>query len=668
MECESDINIIKTMSISNNAWKKMKLLLVYVMVGIFANAEIGYAGPVEDLVALLPEDTEHFVLEDLELEEQDLFLTATYIYKPEGAEVYKYVGYGATEKVSDKAHLDEEMVNIAYGVNYEPLRSTDVNINNIMSYFGDELYNETGYLQWQLEHSTLAEDSPEMQLFPLEENGYRMIFYRWTGPKQINARYEHDNFDVEPRITLKQGERARQYARYMDCRTQDQKVLDLGGADFRVEHDDRRSTVRNFGDDLYIKLSQGFDEEDEAAYREEQLEQFSALFNFDEIQSRKYRNIDEPGDGIAFQKLREDDFREHFPEQTGDFRLQELHSYEDAMHLRATYVYEPEDYEVRTHLTYGDYSFRLDSGRSSRPANRFNAGEELGCLSERLDMEIQAIIEIIDDLPQLDEATLTRWEMKNIDLTVLNPWTEHIPVDHGDYTIRSLDLDDEAYHLIAEYDHPEQPVTLSVRYGDEAAEQYNRYRLLGHEEDHYPFEVGGASFDGIQAGNHFLAYSWQDFLLIEAGMDDPEDPEDTDAHVANLQDFISGIDVSTLMAWEPSDDYEMVFDGTLDDGAIHCLEPECLDEHLPECEPAGFGGIVARRLGVEYRIEEADGDRCRMSMTFLANPNRDLVDEPLYFYIDRDGSFTTEGQSLIDECMEGESDDCHGPIFDAMEN
>ena len=668
METKPGMNVMDAMFVKKSAWKKLTILIVCLMVGISAHAGISYADNAEDLVDLLPEDTEHFVLEDIELDEEELFLTATYVYKPEGAEVYKYVGYSALDKVRDKAHLSEEMINIAYGINFEPLRDTDVDINNIMSYFGDELYNEIGYLQWQMEHGTLAEESPEIEMFPLEKEAFHMISYDWVGPKEFNVRYEYADTDAEFSIQVKQGERARQFNSYTMCNVDDHEERTMGGVDFYVEHDDRRSTARYFGDDLNIEVSRFFDEEDEIAYREEQFEHFFSIFDSDELRTRDYRQVEEPIDGIAFKRINEDDFREYFPEQTGDFRLQELHSYEDAMHLRATYVYEPEDYEVHIHYTYGDYSYRLDSGRSSRTADRFRSGQELGCLSSRLDLEIPEFNEIMSDLPRLDEATLTRWEMENIDLTDLNPWADQIPVDHGDYSIQSLELDDDAYHLIAGYDHPEQPVTLSVSYGDEAAEQYNRYQVLSYEEEHYPFEAGGLTFNGIQAGNHFLAYSWQDFMMIEAGMEEPDDPEDTDTHVASLQDFISGFDVNTLVAWEPPDDYEMAFDGTLDDGAVHCLEPECLDDLLPECEPAGFGGIVARGMGVKYRIEEADGDRCRMSMTFLANPNRDLVDEPLYFYIDRDGSFTEEGMDRVDECLDGESDDCHGPIFDAMED
>lgn len=365
-----------------------------------------------------------------------------------------------------------------------------------------------------------------------------------------------------------------------------------------------------------------------------------------------------------------DEFAEFFPEETGPLRLQDVVSYEDAMHVRADYLYEPEDHEISIHMAYGDFSERLQV-RGQLPGLRvgnFEFAGEYRCLREEVgDDTFQEVAESLV-LPQ--EAEITRWEMENIDMTGMNPLAGLFPVDFDDYSITSFDPDPEDLQVVAAYEHigDGDPVTLSVRYGDDAARQYNRYQLASTQEERHRFETGGITYNAVEAGDDFLVFTYQDHLLIEAGIEEPANLEDINAQTGYISEFLSAFDTDGLLAWQAPDDYEMEFDGTLEDGAVHCLDPGCIDEHLAECEPAGFGGRLGRGLGIMYRIEEADGDQCRMSMTYITNRRNDeLEDEPMYFYINRNGSFAEEGLDLVEQCLEGASDECHGPLLDLME-
>jgi hypothetical protein len=96
---------------------------------------------------------------------------------------------------------------------------------------------------------------------------------------------------------------------------------------------------------------------------------------------------------------------------------------------------------------------------------------------------------------------------------------------------------------------------------------------------------------------------------------------------------------SNLRIRKPRENFDKAFDDTMDDGTKICLSPKCMDEYLSKFKQDVFVGRLNRSLGVMYKIEGSQGNRCRISITYTANPNDEWENKPLYFYVESGEGF-----------------------------
>ena len=664
------------MDISGCELSKRSLALGFICTAILLSANVSQANPADDFRDILVEETDYLTLEEVKFDEDDMFLQAVYNYEPLDAEVIKYLQYGDRDRVTEKISSARNTYEITHSTDRSEIRDhLDREESREISYRFRELENRAGMIEWQVEHSTLAEDYKAIELFPTQPDGFEIRTFNHENPKELRANYNIEGTDETIRLELQHGEAARQSYVEDRCGFDEMDEQEMGGATFYTSSGMRSVTARNFDENVYLTFSHRFsdtveDDDDEINRMWQKLSELTDQLDLERIQNYEFPVVKEPGNGLEMMELDVEEFAEFFPEYDGDLQLQEVVSYDDAMHLRADYLYEPADYEISKHLAFGDFGERITTvspGINRGIGNFFVAAVEYGCLQD--EMGDDAFSDFRDDLQSLDDEEIMMWELENVDMTDMNPLTELFPIDFGEYKIVSFDPETEDMEVAAGYEHTEEghQVGISLRYGDDAAQQYNRYQLMSTQEDRFEFEFQGMRFNAVEVQNNFIGFSYQDDMLIELALRDPDDFEDSDARISKVTGFLEQFDTDALLAWNPPDDYEMEFDGTFDDGAVHCLDPECMDDHLAQCEEAGFGGNLGMGMAVKYRIEEADGDQCRMSMTYLANRSNDeLEDEPMYFYLDRDGSFVDQGLDRVEECIEGESEDCYGPMLDIM--
>lgn len=245
--------------------------------------------------------------------------------------------------------------------------------------------------------------------------------------------------------------------------------------------------------------------------------------------------------------------------------------------------------------------------------------------------------------------------------------SDYISEEIGDFSGSSMNIDDEAMMARGQYTHPEfeDAIMLAVGYGDRAAEQYQGFQMMLFEGDPESIEADGLTFDFVEMQGNFMTFEYLDGMLISAAIQNPE--EDQESAKEMLTAFYEALEPGRFANFVPPEDQEMEFTGEVN-GATHCLDVDCFDEHIAQCEPAMFGGNLHRRLGVVYTVEEEAGnDRCRLSLKYTANPNSDWVDKPLYFNMARGDSFLDYGMDIVDECMGGSGEyGCDGPLLDEL--
>ncbi len=661
------------MDISGCELSVRSLALSFFCSALFLSGTATLANPADDFRNLLVEETDYLTLEEVKFDEDDMFLQAFYNYEPLDVEVILYLQYGDRNRIREKVSGFRDTYDITHSTDQSEVSDQlDRDELREISYRFRELRNQAGMIEWQIEHSTLAEDYEAIELFPTHPNGFEIQNFNHEDPKELRVNYNIEGTDETLRLELNHGEAARQNYVEDRCGFDEMDETEFGGIPFYTSSGQRSVTARNYNENVYLTFSHRFDgsaQEDNINRMWQKLSDLTDQLDLERIQSYEYPVVKEPGDGLEMIELDADEFAEFFPEYDGDLQLQQVVSYDDAMHLRADYLYEPADHQISKHMAFGDFSKRITStsqGIDRNIGNFFEAAVEYGCLQDEIGDDF---FQFREDLESPDDEKVMMWELENVDMSGMNPLTDLFPMDFGDYSITSFDPDSEDLQVSAGYEDTggQNQVGISLRYGDDAAQQYNRYQLMSTQEERYEFESEGMRFNAVEARNNFMSFTYQDHMLIEVGLRDPDDLEDTDAQISKVSAVLEEFDTDALLAWNPPDDYEMEFDGTFDDGAVHCLDPECIDDHLAECEEAGFGGNLGRGMAIKYRIEEADGDQCRMSMTYLSNrANDELEDEPMYFYIDRDGSFAEQGLDLVEECIEGESEDCYGPMFEVM--
>ena len=353
------------------------------------------------------------------------------------------------------------------------------------------------------------------------------------------------------------------------------------------------------------------------------------------------------------------------PEPEAPLTIRDVISYEDAMHLRVDYYHEPDDFEFSIHYGYRDYNDRIDTGLSTRVPRPFRAGVEVCVFQDGSHFDYVRMT----NAPS--EKDIIHWEFNNMDLTPMNPLAGFFSTEFGNYSMVSYSSDTDDLRFTGEYEDQEtgQTAAVSARYGTSAAEQYNRYHVFGFEEEKESFEADGLTFHAIEIQGNVMAYSYFDDLLIEIGLEDLEDPENIAGFTEQLANMLQEFGTEQFITWQVPEEFREDTEFTLDDGTPLCLDPYCMDEKLEACERGAFGGQLQWNLGVVYMIEEpAENNQCMLSMQYTRNPNDEIEEKPLYFYIDKDEKFSEVVRERVTNCMEGDDENCHGPLLDYMED
>lgn len=622
----------------------------------------------DELESLLPVAPEDFTLESVEHHEDAMFIIANYIYEPLDVTIPFYMGYGEdTDVMREYISASRSTLDFSYSFDQGNLRDV-VDDRSERFDIQNELQGDlsTRLTAWEFEHGTVREEYPLSQLLSLQSSDFHLNHVDPDSDLRIETSYTHADPDIDQRISLNLivGERGRQKYEYNRCDWTDEESIQVGDHRFYGSSaTESGMSVNGWIDGMYFDIIfRDRTDDPDPELIEQQMVDFLEAYNLDRIYDWEAPDREAPA-----LTLSEAQFSEIFTDETDHFKLQEISEFDDAMHIKATYLYEPQDEEVTLHLTYRD-----DRNRIARVGHRENIGNfratvESGCMADQVDES--TLDDHFDELLEsVSESDLARWELEHANIAEINPLAGFFPIDAGSYYISSFDPDDEDLNVRAQYHHPDHidPVNVAVEYGDGAAEQYNQFQLMLFEHDIDRFEITGLPFDIFEDDGNMAAFSYMDGLLMAALYQNPEE-EDVDALHEQLVDFFTEFEPATFAGWEPPEDYEMEFTGEVD-GVPFCLDMECFDDHIARCEPGKFGGNISWNLGVMYSVEEPAGeDQCRLSLEYTDNPNSDWEEQPLYFTMDRGESFRDSAQDILDDCTEGTGDHgCDGPLLDVI--
>lgn len=640
------------------------------------------AGPGEDFRSLVFEETEYFVLEKVDFDKKNMFLRADYSYKPLNKKVSLLLQYGENDVIAEEIRVRSStskqatvrvrptgipaLFKMHHAIDKSAIKEvlSRSEMRDIYDRF-KELYNYKGYIEWQQQHGSLLDEHPVTEVFPLEYKSFSIRGFK-LDRGEFKASYRTPETGGYPSITLLAGEAARQYGQRELCG--DPEKIDINGTTFYPREGKRSYSLLTRLDKVFITIGYRYgDDPDKQAIQEKTVNLAQGL-DLERIRNFDYPRIEGPGNGLQQVEIDAGEFAPFFPEKSGDLTLQKVHSYPEAMHIRADYLYEPENHKVSLHMAYGDYRDRLKTGLRGPSVGNFRVAYETGCLHEKIDRE--EIRQVTSSIPVPDEADIVQWEMQNLDYTAVNSLSGYFPASFGKFTVESFNPDDDELEVKSKYAFAgsEKPISFNVVYGKEAAKNYNRYQFAAFEKEEQlrTIDIGALAFEVVDLEKRVLATHYHDQLLITVMMVKPENKNASTDIIDDMEDFLVGFDAEQFADWEAPENYEEAFDDTTDDGTKICLSPKCMDEYLSKCKPAVFAGRLNYSLGVMYKIEEARGDRCRISMTYTRNPNDEWENKPLYFYLEPGESFKNGAKKKIKECLEGNGSNCEGPLLDVI--
>ena len=629
------------------------------------------SNPAEDFKNLLVEETEYFTLQDFEFDEENMFLKAEYLYKPLDKPATLYLEYGEHENISDIASRFSTIGEVAQtwdtGDIYSDMSRSERRVAR--SHF-DEVVSNADIFKWQKNHGSLYEEISYLEAFPLETANASLQRHSQGNSTEIRTSYDLKTSDRSISLNVQHGESGRQAGNRLHCGDPD--IVEIASSEFYESQGSRSYSLRHLDDDVLITVAKSYDGGGNQEEMNQSVRDFAAELDIDRFNNQTYPGLDGPGDGIPFVQLESSDFEALFPEQMGEnLTLQGVESYDNAMHVRADYLYEPEDHIVGVHLAYGDYANTLQTGLRIGNVGSFRSQYEVGCLEDQISEQDYNNLREALELPA--ESEITKWEMENIDYSEVNPLVAYFPLEFEGYRIESIRPDADDLEVVGEYYNAEedQTMNISARYGDSAIRQYHRYQLLsfGDQIEKHAFDVGGRTFFGVESRGDFYAHNFTDNLMIEAGTEVPDGMENPHDLATPVGEFITAFNTEPFYNWEPPEDFTVRTPTELGDGTPICFGTDCMEEKLTACEPAAFGGRMDRRLEVAYKIVEPAGDQCRISMEYIRNPNDEWIEQPLYFSMDRDADFADTVQEAVKECMEGRTDayDCGGPLLELLE-
>lgn len=109
--------------------------------------------------------------------------------------------------------------------------------------------------------------------------------------------------------------------------------------------------------------------------------------------------------------------------------------------------------------------------------------------------------------------------------------------------------------------------------------------------------------------------------------------------------------------------------GTTNTAAKQCDTQACFVQAVEQCGSASYRGAQAAGARARYAVVgPGDDGSCRVSFTYTANPNPELVDKPLTFVLDPEQPVEPQLKAGVSSCLTDKSDDfqCSGPLYEAV--
>ncbi|MGM0580913.1 MAG: hypothetical protein ACQETL_09560 [Bacteroidota bacterium] len=633
----------------------------------------------KDFQDLLKGDTEHFKLlktDYIKKGPSEYFIKAIYNYEEEDVEVPVLIEY--PNKSNAEAEGYDYMSDIHKMNYYIDKSAVKAKVGRNKMYglrdVFKELENKEGYIDWQINHGNMVKDLPALSLFPLDLKDFRLSTISLpsassTSYKSFTVFYTTPLLDDRIEVNIDHGLKAR--LNFEGCDKSSPYTVE--GKDFFTDKiiGKRKSLLmlEYYQDGVRIEIKSPASEDRKIDDELEELKPFLQAFDMEAIQDFDFPNVKQPFAQVPFESMDVDFFREIFTNNDENYELKEVTTFDDKMIVTYHLIYKPENADIKLHLAYGDFKKEIKSSFFYRPElKRFNSYVEFDCSLSGIDDSEKR--NVISDKFLFDQKKVTRWEKENIDFSNVNSLADLGELQVGEFELTEFkpELDKPKATFAYENENGEE-VKISLTYGDDAARQYHRFQLITFDENNDAhsgqLSIDGRTFEILEMRKNFVAYLYKDFFQIGVLTDNDEGSlEDSKALI---ESFLEEFSMEKAFAWEAPDDYEMSFNGKTKDGTDLCLDTECMEEKLKNCETAAFGGRLNRKLGVIYKIKEMKEGGCQLSMVYTHNPNKDWVDKPLYFSIPGEESFSQEVIQKVTDCMEGKDDDCSGPLLDEIE-
>lgn len=98
--------------------------------------------------------------------------------------------------------------------------------------------------------------------------------------------------------------------------------------------------------------------------------------------------------------------------------------------------------------------------------------------------------------------------------------------------------------------------------------------------------------------------------------------------------------------------------------STQCSSQSCFKRAFRQCQPVTMMTQAGVGAQAKYAIEGKAADGCRLSLTFVENPNPAWVDKPMTFVLDPAGSLDEQIEAAVPACLAGSGGEfhCNGPL------
>lgn len=660
--------------------KRIILSIITILVAFSNNITAQSAE--EDFKSLLKEEEEDFKLlsqEFIKNKSNEYLLKSTYKYDNNGEEIEVPVlmGYPGESNLKEAGVSKPSSIHdIYFGLNFEVLEGKLEGTKLYgLKYEIEKLFKKGDLIKWQIQHGDILNDLPVLTLFPLDLDNFhfkRMSIYQGPSSRNLSnsVNYYNRQLDKSVEVKIEHGLKARINFEVCDKSS----TYSVNGNEFNVEKNTYRRnktslTLKYYQNDLLVTLRTDADKNRDLEAELEELKPLLAALDTEKMEEFEFLSVQQPFEMVSKVPMDKDVFKEFLTIQNNDYKLDKVTTREDKMIVTYHISTPPEQANFKLHLAYGDFGKEIKGSMMSvYRIKRFTVFEEFEC--DNAEDNRKGNLDKIRDSFSFDKGKIARWEKENIDFSRVNSLSDLGPAQIGDFEMTTFgpDVNDpEAYFIYT--NKKGTKIKMAFTYGDDAIKEYLQFQLVtfnkNEDINNGVLSVNNFNYHYIVKREGLIAYTFDDNLLIAFYID--SEGSTIKKSKATLKSFLREFKIEKVLNWERPKDHEITFPSKSKDGVDICLDTECMEEKLANCEPAVFGGRLSPRLSVFYQIEESKGNQCKLAMIYDHNPNEDWEGKPLYFTIPKNSDFDKEVVQKVTDCLEGKSDDCSGPLLDEIE-